>query len=266
MDYSTQDFYFQFVSGEIASLYEAEGTAPDGVDVDALQPGCQYWDREAGEPTFIPVPELTDPEHRRYLDPLELDGLLAATVSEQARKYEFSKALHIWQHYRATSESKKLNRVLEHVQKCYTDVADKYGLSDVMQLDGGSAQEPAGNVAAEGPRHEAPAGLPGKLREQSAYDLFFALEKAEFVGADWKPTARFIWNSPAKKGQPRTWDICYMAALFKKVGITDYADAFQTFWGLKNIAQNLGTKKDYKTKSENVKALDSFFENYQNRH
>lgn len=231
MDYSTQDFYFQFVSGEIASLYEAEGTAPDGVDVDALQPGCQYWDREAGEPTFIPVPELTDPEHRRYLDPLELDGLLAATVSEQARKYEFSKALHIWQHYRATSESKKLNRVLEHVQKCYTDVADKYGLSDVMQLDGGSAQEPAGNVAAavEGPRHDVPADWPEMLRTDKAIKLAYELEKLGYLNEDWQPGPKLYFES---SGSLNTSKASYVAQKFRdylKKG-QSYSPVFTQYW------------------------------------
>lgn len=235
MDYSTQDFYFQFVSGEIASLYEAEGTAPAGVDVDALQPGCQYWDREAGEPTFIPVPELTDPEHRRYLDPLELDGLLAATVSEQARKYEFSKALHIWQHYRATSESKKLNRVLEHVQKCYTDVADKYGLSDVMQLDGGSAQEPAGNVAAavEGPRHDVPADWPEMLRTDKAIKLAYELEKLGYLNEDWQPGPKLYKKS---SGNLNGTQATYIAQQFKnylKKG-QSYTPPFTDFWKLKD--------------------------------
>lgn len=231
MDYSTQDFYFQFVSGEIASLYEAEGTAPAGVDVDALQPGCQYWDREAGEPTFIPVPELTDPEHRRYLDPLELNGLLAATVSEQARKYEFSKALHIWQHYRATADSKKLNRVLEHVQKCYTDVADKYGLSDVMQLDGGSAQEPAGNVAAtvEGPRHDVPADWPEMLRTDKAIKLAYELEKLGYLNEDWQPGSKLYFES---SGSLNTSKASYVAQKFRdylKKG-QSYSPVFTQYW------------------------------------
>lgn len=235
MDYSTQDFYFQFVSGEIASLYEAEGTAPDGVDVDALQPGCQYWDREAGEPTFIPVPELTDPEHRRYLDPLELDGLLAATVSEQARKYEFSKALHIWQHYRATSESKKLNRVLEHVQKCYTDVADKYGLSDVMQLDGGSAQEPAGNVAAavEGPRHDVPADWPEMLRTDKAIKLAYELEKLGYLNEDWQPGPKLYFES---SGDLNITLASYTAQQFKNYLVKGQKiyPVFNEFWKLED--------------------------------
>ena len=231
MDYSTQDFYSQIVSGEIASLYEAEGTAPAGVDVDALQPGCQYWDREAGEPTFIPVPELTDPEHRRYLDPLELDGLLAATVSEQARKYEFSKALHIWQHYRATSESKKLNRVLEHVQKCYTDVADKYGLSDVMQLDGGSAQEPAGNVATitEEPRHNVPADWPEMLRTDKAIKLAYELEKLGYLNENWQPGPKLYFES---SGSLNTSKASYVAQKFRdylKKG-QSYSPVFTQYW------------------------------------
>ena len=235
MDYSTQDFYFQIVSGEIASLYEAEGTAPAGVDVDALQPGCQYWDREAGEPTFIPVPELTDPEHRRYLDPLELDGLLAATVSEQARKYEFSKALHIWQHYRATSESKKLSRVLEHVQKCYTDVADKYGLSDVMQLDGGSAatitEEPAGSVAAaaEDPRHDVPADWPEMLRTDKAIKLAYELEKLGYLNEDWQPGPKLYFES---SGDFNTAKASYVTQQFReylKKG-QSYTPEFIRYW------------------------------------
>ena len=109
-----------------------------------------------------------------------------------------------------------------------------------------------------------PTELPEQLNVPAARKLFSALEKAGFVGADWKPAARFFWDDLRKKEKPRIWDICYMAALFQKVGITDYADAFQTFWGLKQVAHNAESRKYYAAISENAKALDRFFENYQN--
>lgn len=228
MDYSTQDYYFQVVSGYVDHLYE---------DIEESTPAPPHIsnpiENELRETLSIPVPKVTDQDHHRYLNPLKLDALLAAAVSDPVRRYEFSKALHIWQHYRATSESKKLNRVLEHVQKCYTDVADKYGLSDVMQLDGGSAQKPAGNVAAavEGPRHDVPADWPEMLRTDKAIKLAYELEKLGYLNEDWQPGPKLHKKS---SGNLNGTQATYIAQQFKnylKKG-QSYSPEFTDFWKL----------------------------------
>ena len=233
MDYKTRDFYFQIVSGEIGHLYEdAEDTTPAPTVPPHIKKPIE---RDNWESSFIPVPELSDRDHRRYLDPLELDGLLATTVSEQARKYEFSTALHIWQDYHGTDCSEHLKEVLQMVWICYRDLADKYGLSDVMQLDGGSAatitEEPAGSVAAaaEDPRHDVPADWPEMLRTDKAIKLAYELEKLGYLNEDWQPGPKLYFES---SGSLNTSKASYVAQKFRdylKKG-QSYSPVFTQYW------------------------------------
>lgn len=228
MDYSTQDYYFQVVSGYVDHLYE---------DIEESTPAPPHIsnpiENELRETLSIPVPKVTDQDHHRYLNPLKLDALLAAAVSDPVRRYEFSKALHIWQHYHDTDCSEDLKAVLQMVWKCYTDLANKYGLSDVMQLDGGSAQEPAENVAAavEGSRHDVPADWPEMLRTDKAIKLAFELEKLGYLNEYWQPGPKLHKKS---SGNLNGTQATYIAQQFKnylKKG-QSYSPEFTDFWKL----------------------------------
>lgn len=230
MDYSTQDYYFQVVSGYVDHLYE---------DIEESTPAPPHVNNpiesELRETLSIPVPKVTGQDHHRYLNPLKLDGLLAAAVSDPVRKYEFSKALHIWQHYHDTDCSEDLKEVLQMVWVCYEDLANKYGLSDVMQLDGGSAQEPAGNVAAavEDPRHDVPADWPEMLRTDKAIKLAYELEKLGYLNEDWQPGPKLYFES---SGDLNITLASYTAQQFKNYLVKGQKiyPVFNEFWKLED--------------------------------
>ena len=238
MDYSTQDYYFQVVSGYVDHLYE---------DIEESTPAPPHIsnpiENELRETLSIPVPKVTDQDHHRYLNPLKLDALLAAAVSDPVRRYEFSKALHIWQHYHDTDCSEDLKAVLQMVWKCYTDLADKYGLSDVMQLDGGSAQEPAESVAAaiteepagsvaaavEGPRHDVPADWPEMLRTDKAIKLAYELEKLGYLNEDWQPGPKLYKKSSGDFNAAKASYVTQQFREYLKKG-QSYTPEFIRYW------------------------------------
>lgn len=270
MEARTEDFYFAIVSGEIEELYTAASAeAPEGVNVEDVDRKGPYWNIEAAEPTFIPVPVLTDPDHKKYLDPLELDALLGSTVSDRAREWEYKKAVSIWQHYRdnsgsaqepaeQTDGSRRLDDILNRVYICLSILAEKYGFSaslptlttggstqEPAEQTGGSAQDPAGQTAADPQSHDVPDNWPDILRTEKAIKLAYKLETMGYLNTEWKPGPKLYFDGSKKLNKNKA---TYIAKQFRdhlKKG-QSYSPVFCQFWELEKNDISHGRLSEFK--------------------